>query len=731
MIKVACIPGLVVFLCAGLFAVPCRAEKENGATRFYIKGDSNNDLVEVLRERNIGCETTQNFAELARDATPGSPVLILADEYPDKPTRIPGEFWDQAKQKQLRVYVEFPSSLPGTRLSTPKQDEWNRLVVSSARFGGDLPMLQILVAHDCHFVEAACDAPLVVVGRVAGYNRAVFGVPKSAAPILFEAPRLNALVATTRLSGFASGRFAPHREWRALWNWVLNWLAPRAAVDIDWEPAVKPAYARDARLSQREESECFAAGVEWYLQSGMLVPRDRWPSLVESLKSGRESSAFVAAEKTPSDGTDGIMEGYSSKIRFDGLQDERIVLRADCNAESAMVLAVDWWAGKSERSRVVASNLLDFVYHRSGICGGGRGNPDHPAFGLIAWGAVAPQCSVANYGDDNARAILATMLAGACMNSDAWDEPLLKALHANLRTTGKLGFRGDRIDMSELERNGWRHYADANTVNLSPHFEAFPWACYLWAYRQTGYEPFLEKTKSAIRLTMDGFPARWRWNDNMERAHMLLCLAWLVRLEDTPEHRQWARTVALDLLSVQDETGGLTDRFRPSVASHIRIPASNEAYGTTETPLIQENGDPVTDQLYVGGFALLGLHEAATALNDAQIKSGEDRLASYLCRIQNRSKKYPILNGSWFRAFDYKRWETWASSADIGWGAWSVETGWGPAWTEAILGLRSKNMSFWELTAKSKIGIHEAEVMKLMSQNNGAPWDSKRSAESH
>lgn len=698
------------------------------ATTFYIKGEAGNDLITVLRQRGIQCDTKQNLADLVRDAAPGSAVLILADEYPGKTTDIPAPFWDEAKQKKFKVYVEYPAALPGVELSAPRQEEWARLVVSSKRLGTDLPEFQILVAQDCHFVTAACDAPVLVLGRVAGYNRAVYGMPKPAAPILFEAPSLNAWVATTKLSQFASGRYAPHREWRALWNWILQQLAPDTAINLDWAPMVRPAGEKNALMSLRQEKDCFTAGVHWYLDSGLLVPHDRYASIVESLKSGSETSVFPGAWRISGDGSEGILEGYSSRIRFDGRQEARIVLRADCNVESAMVLAVDWWTHKSKKSRAVARNLLDFVYFNSGMCGGVRGNPKHPAFGLIGWGAIAPAWTIANYGDDNARTMLATMLAAACLDSAEWDESLSKALHANLRTTGALGFRGDRIDIPDLESKGWKHYNEGEAVNLSPHFEAYPWACYLWAYRQTGYGPFLEKSKTAIRMTMAGFPAKWRWNDNMERAHMLLCLAWLVRLEDTPEHRDWARRVALDLLSVQDASGGLTDRYRPSVSSHYRIPASNEAYGTAETPLIQENGDPVTDQLYVGGFALLGLHETASVLKDERIQRGEDRLANYLCRIQNRSERCPFLNGSWFRAFDYDRWECWASSGDMGWGAWSVETGWAPAWTEAVLGLRFKNISMWDLTAKSTIGRQEEKVMKLMSQNNGDPWPPEDSA---
>ena len=358
-------------------------------------------------------------------------MLVLADGYPERPTQVPSSFWDAARRKRFKLYVEYPAAMPGRTFSPPKQQDWTRLVVSTDQFGSDLPKLQILVAQDCHFLETTSDAPLLVVGRVAGYNRAVYGIPKSAAPILFEDSKSDALVATTALSCFITARYAPHREWRALWNWILNRLSPAEAINVDWQPAVHPAYGKNDRLSPEQQRECFSSGVRFYLDSGLMVTNNRWPSLLAALQKSQESSEFVPAEKTPGDGTHGILEGYSSRIRFDGMQDERLPLRADCNAESAMVLAVDWWANRHERSRVVATNLLDFVYNGSDLRGGRRGDPTDPAFGLISWGAVVPAWEVANYGDDNARAMLATILASACFDSHAWDEKLLEALHAN------------------------------------------------------------------------------------------------------------------------------------------------------------------------------------------------------------------------------------------------------------------------------------------------------------
>ena len=368
----------------------------------------------------------------------------------------------------------------------------------------------------------------------------------------------------------------------------------------------------------------------------------------------------------------------------------------------------------------VAANLLNYTFSTE-MQSLGRLDPKHPAFGLIAWGAISPSWQVANYGDDNARVLLAAILASSAMQTDAFDAHILRGLLANLRTTGKLGFRGDRIDIAQLEQLGWRHFHDAETVNHSPHFESGLWACYLWAYARTGEKEFLDRTKTAIRMTMAAYKqSQWRWNDNMERSRMLLCLAWLVRVDDTPEHRAWLTKVATDLLAAQDpKTGAIADRLAHAGGGHYHIPDSNDAYGTSETPLIQTNGDPVSDQLYSTGFALLGLHEAVGATGDKKLRAAEDKLAAYLCRIQIRSEKLPYLDGGWFRAFDFGRWDFYASSADLGWGAWCIEAGWGPSWTAATLALRDRKTTMWEMTASSRIGDRLDPVRAEMAQNDG------------
>ncbi len=661
-----------------------------------------NDLYAVLAKSGAKCPRFDSAQEAVEHAAPGSAVLILADGYPEATTKVDAAVFGRAADKKLRLYVEYPAAIPGLEIGQPKSTVWERGVVSSGEFGDALPKLRILGIHDCHYVPVQTPNPMIVVARVAGYDKAVFGIPQNAQPILFQSGDL--LVATTKLSNFVTGRYAPTQDWKTIWEHIVRRLDPGAQVDLTWTPDVHPTYGASDKLPADYEKRTFDSAAKWFHDSRLLLHPSREPELHKILRVDIETTATPGPDSPMGDGSNGILEGYASAIKHDGSQLQRTPLRSDCIAESAMTLALDSVINGHAKSADVARNLLDYIYLTSGICKGGRGNPKHPAFGLVAWGDISPAWLVANYGDDDARVLLGTMVVAACLKNDKWDEVLMRGLLANLRTTGPEGFRGDRIDIPELEANGWKYYEDTSRVNYAPHFESYSWACYLWAYQQTHYKPFLDKTKTGIRMTMEAYPDGWRWRDSIERARILLCLAWLVRVEDTPEHRGWLSKVTDDLLKVQQPCGALEERVNSTGgAGHYWAPKSNEAYGTGETPLIQQNGDPASDQLYTTGFALVGLHEAFAATGDPKYKKAEDKLADFLCRIQTKSAKYPHLNGAWFRAFDFGRWDYWASSSDAGWGAWSVESGWGNAWIGAVLGLRLKGTSFWDLTSHSQV----------------------------
>ena len=683
-----------------------------------------NDLYRVAARNGVHCRRCGTLAE-AVTAGYTSAILVLADGYPEETVNLDRPALDEATAKGLRLYVEYPASFPGLEIGAPRGTQWERGVVSSGFFGEALPELSILAVHGCRYVPMNAARSHLVVARVAGYDRAVYGLPEARFPLLAEAPERKALVAATKLSHFVTGRYGPQAAWGAIWGRILQWLMQREGpVALEWTATVRPTYGERDALPDDAERQAFRRASRWFHRSKLLIDGSWVEAYARATQRG-DVGLPPAADLRAGDGRFGILEGYGAQIRCDGSQPMQPSVRNDCVGECAMALAFDARVNGGPDSRRAAANLCDYSCFNSLIQQGIRADPLHPTFGLMSWGTTSYAWERAFYGDDNARSILGILAAGALLRSDRWDESMTRALLANLRTTGKLGFRGDRIDIPDLEANGWRFYHDREIGNPAPHYESYLWACYLWAYRATGHQPFLEAAESAIRTTMEGYPRRWVVTNGMtlDRARMLLCLAWLVRVADTREHRAWLTRVAEDLLGDQQPCGALQEELGDPGRGPVppAVP-SNEAYGTAETSLVQENGDPVCDMLYSANFAFLGLHEAAAATGDRSLREAEDRLAQFLCRIQVRSSAHPELDGAWFRAFDFRRWEYWGSSADIGWGVWSIESGWTQPWITAVLGMRLMGTSLWELTAGSRIGAGMEAVQKLMAANGGGPY---------
>jgi len=89
-------------------------------------------------------------------------------------------------------------------------------------------------------------------------------------------------------------------------------------------------------------------------------------------------------------------------------------------------------------------------------------------------------------------------------------------------------------------------------------------------------------------------------------------------------------------------------------------------------------------------------------------------LADFLIRIQVKSETLPELDGGWFRAFDYEKWEYWGANADAGWGAWSIEVGWTQAWIPTTLALCVMDANLWDLSRNSRVNKHFHKVLSEM-----------------
>ena len=217
---------------------------------------------------------------------------------------------------------------------------------------------------------------------------------------------------------------------------------------------------------------------------------------------------------------------------------------------------------------------------------------------------------------------------------------------------------------------------------------------------------------------LDSYPKlKWTNGQSQEVARLLMTAAWLVRVEDTDEHRRMVERILSDVRRLMHPCGAIREEMGDLEMGDFPSPQSNESYGTTEAALIQSNGDPACDLLYTANFMLISLHEAAAACPDSGAAELEDKLCRFICRIQAVSEDQPYLNGAWLRGFDWELWDYYGSAADSGWGAWSVESGWTCSWISVTLALRGLNKSLWDCYPGGWLKPHLEEILRELNIN--------------
>lgn len=675
--------------------------------------NEDNDLYRAMVESKGKFQRFSSADKAIDAAEEESGILFLADNYPAEKVVLPDELFEKAESKNVKLYIEFPDNLPGIKTGHIQEIGWERAVITSDAFGKSLNKMRILMIHDAHYIDIKTESPLIVLAKVAGFDTAVYGLDSTKThPILFELPGENILVSTTKLSHFITGRYAPKDSWASVWQFVFQWLQPNESIPkLHWRESVRPTYSKNKTISQIERLQAASRGVEWFYKSNLLA-----------------TSIDVENKKKPENtvdgeyGKEGIRECFLSKIKFDGSQSISESRRGDCTSEAAMALALRSVIEGNELDKTTAQNLQDYIYTNSRMRQGPRNDPKNSEFGFIDWYQRENDNEGVYYADDNARIAMGTLVSAASLKIDRWNEPVMACLLANYRATSSTtGFKPRRLDGSPKSgntlANGWKHYRDATDYyHFAPHYQSWIMAMYIWLYDKTKYEPLFKLAKLGIGNMMKAYPDEWHWTNGLqqERARMLLPLAWLIRVEDKPQHREWLNQMVDDLLSFQDASGAIREDLGDVGHGKYAPPKSNEAYGTNEAPLIQENGDPIADMLYTSNFAFLSLTEAAAITGDEKIKDALKKLTDFMVKIQVRSELHPELDGAWFRAFEYNRWEYWGSNADLGWGVWSTETGWTQGWITTMLMMQELNTNFWDFTKNSTIGNSFQKYKKIM-----------------
>lgn len=683
----------------------------SGADTIWCCADEDNDLVTVLKDNGYRIVLSDDVQTTLDKAPEGAAVLLLNRSYPDSVRLLSGQQVSKIGEKGLRVFAEFAS----TADTLPQLHEigFERVVMTDSLAPGLGPMDLLSINRGRYFREDAAEGTVMAIAKVAGFDTAVYGLDDTPCYPLVYRKRDGLWMSTSQLSEFARLRFMPEAKWKVFWEKVIGDLTGHETRFSSWIYPVHPSYGKDVPLPDTARLASVRKGVEWFYNGHFLVDASWKKDWIDKYQGDgvMPIGPCLPPDIKDGDGSCGILEGHCSAIYADGRQAYRYWLRCDVQGEAAMTFAVAGNLLGYENYMSVASNLVNYAFDT--FRDGPRNDPESPSYGLLSWAITTKDTY---YGDDNARAILGMIMAADVLESTEWNRKITEAILANYRTTGADGFRGDLLKDADLQKHGWKYYQDRSFVKPHPHFESWMWACYLWLYRQTGYVPLLELAEKGIAATMKAYPSGWSWTNGLqqEKARMILPLAWLYRVSPTEEHKDWLYFMVDELLKNQVECGAIREELGDSSKGLFGKVRSNDAYGKEEAPLIFDNGDPVADMLYTSNFAFFGLNEAACATGDPRIVSATERLSDFLTRIQVRSDSVKDVDGAWFRAFNYRDWDYWASDADSGWGAQCTLTGWIQSWIVTTQALMEEGTSYWDETSDSSIGKSDMDVFDKM-----------------
>lgn len=207
-----------------------------------------NDLIEALYQSGYMPELADNAADAIQRAENGTAVLILADDYPRRGTVLSKEILDAARSKQLRLYIEFPESVLGVPTGEAQTIQYERLIAPDGFFGA-MEKGSILMLNGCwHRPYFEKKPGALCLAKAAGYDRLAFGLPEKSIAVLDTLDEQNDVwIATSALSNFITGRYAPQCRWKALWEALLAQLGMEG-VELTWKPHVDIEAKQDEPL---------------------------------------------------------------------------------------------------------------------------------------------------------------------------------------------------------------------------------------------------------------------------------------------------------------------------------------------------------------------------------------------------------------------------------------------------------------------------------------------------
>lgn len=377
-------------------------------------------------------------------------------------------------------------------------------------------------------------------------------------------------------------------------------------------------------------AEALRRNLRWFAQSGIMVPADGTWGVAERIALTDNSSI----EK--------MITSFPAWTPCEGhfIIEQR---RPDCNFETALMYLLAAESLGDPTYRKIAENILDFLYHRSGMLN--RFDGKRP---IGAWKWAHIQWDPTLWFDDHGwNCIIQFQIAERYPELDEkygmrdWALRLSAAMLDGFNTI----FQSPHPDNPEV----WHNAEGVWHGDLQlPHWGALVAMTFARAFSETGEAKYRSASNAYFEYI-------WEERDRFivsEDAYALIGSVLAGTYIDTPLYADLATFFADRIISKMDPESG-------------NIPAEHG-----EAP----KGTHLVDLIYTINWALLGMHMMSQSSSDAKYTTAFERMLALVLRIQDRSPELEY-QGCWRGMYDTKS-EGWGGGDCYEGGAGSIYSGW-------------------------------------------------------
>lgn len=566
-------------------------------------------------------------------------AIIVAGGYAECPVMLTARV-QMLIEKQLsqgkRVLAEYVTGVAGIYYLEPRSTRFSRMIVTTDQIQG-VSKGDILDdncnMHTVPFQEKTFQRPfLVSVENIGSYDTVedIYEYTEMTGCIAGAFYGENLMLCCFRACNYARARFIPVESWQHVIKWMLSWVCG-TQVQVDMLPCAYRIGGRPIRLDLRETVR---NAIGWF-----------------------ENNCIVVDE-----GRGGVLEGLKSEVFPNGDQPVAPLVRTD-NTGETMLLYYLYYRLTGDRGYLEKSkNMGAFLFGKMQVQDG--------AFkGMLRW---SDQAWGVCYQDDAARAILPGLFISWYSNDSQYLDHCGEALDFLACSTGTDGTRIPRTDHPPMGGDDLIALSRRPGKTPSAHYNAYYAAALLLGGFLLKRDDFRDLGAKCIETIMASYPHTMREvSETEEMARLILPLAIKFFVTGAPEDLALLDRVTSDLDKVEHPRGGYQEWDTGYLANNARK-------FNAESALLQNNGDPVADLLYSNNWLPMAFMQAYLITGDKRYKEKYERVSRFLASAQLCSEN-PLLHGAWARGLDMEKMEIAGSNNDVGWGPWSVESGWSVA----------------------------------------------------